>query len=644
MTATATVAATNDAYVNGLLGGRKWAVDSLTFSFPTSSSFYGTTYAGGEHKNGFEAFTAAQQSAVKSILSMYSSVTNMKFVQVTESSSVHGELRYAESDAPGTAWAYYPSTSGVGGDAWFNNSKGMYDNPAKGNYAWLTMIHETGHALGLKHPHEASGAFGAMPSSRDSLEYTVMSYRSYVGASTTTGYTNGSTSFPQTLMMYDIAALQTMYGANYSTNAGATTYKWDPATGQMFINGVGQGAPAGNKIFMTVWDGGGTDTYDFSNYAGAVKVDLNPGGWTTTSATQLATLGSGKVAVGNIANALLNNNNPASLIENAIGGSGSDTLTGNIANNTFTGGKGNDAIDGGAGSDTAVFSGRSIDYTRVKNADGSWTVTDKRAGADGVDVLKNIEYAKFSDTTVNLGGTVPTTTTPTPTEPTSTTNSAPVAKADSYSVVRGSKLVVSAASGVLKNDTDANGDSLAAVLVKAPSTGSLVLKADGSFTYTPPSYFTGTVSFTYKTTDGEATSAATTVSIKVGSSWSYYGGTTSNTPGQRAFDEDHSHSDDEDEHSHSIEEDQIPAPARDRPLEWPAELLSMLKTGKFAAPSRPVAPVVLDDVLGHLFAEFHGNGQGHFQAPRGHEFANDMGDPAGVPDFMASAYSEFVLS
>ena len=63
-----------------------------------------------------------------------------------------------------------------------------------------------------------------------------MSYRSYVGAPT--GYTNDS--FPQTLMMYDIAAVQTMYGANYTTNSGDTVYKWSPTTGEMSLNGVGR--------------------------------------------------------------------------------------------------------------------------------------------------------------------------------------------------------------------------------------------------------------------------------------------------------------------------------------------------------------------------------------------------------------------
>src|SRR4029079_12016567 len=136
------------------------------------------------------------------------------------------------------------------------------------------------------------------------------------------------------LMMYDIAALQTLYGANYSSNSGDTVYTWSATTGQEFINGVGQGRLAGNKIFMTVWDGGGGDTYDFSNYTANLIVNLQPGAWTTLGAdnAQLAILGGiAHKATGNIANALLFGDNTASLIENAVGGTGNDTLTGNQA-------------------------------------------------------------------------------------------------------------------------------------------------------------------------------------------------------------------------------------------------------------------------------------------------------------------------
>ena len=89
---------------------------------------------------------------------------------------------------------------------------------------------------------------------------------------------------------------------------------------------------------------------------------------------QLANLGNGHTAIGNIANAYLYNNNPASLIENAIGGSGNDTITGNTANNKLTGGAGNDTLDGVSGTDTAVYSGSSTSYQVTQNSDGSWTV------------------------------------------------------------------------------------------------------------------------------------------------------------------------------------------------------------------------------------------------------------------------------
>lgn len=403
MTATASVSLTGDPYIDGILTGTKWGVTSLTYSFPTSSSYYEYT---GESGYNFKAFTAVQQAAVRDVLDNYAAVANVTFTEITETSTQHATLRYAGSDSPGTAWAYYPSTSAQGGDAWFNNSKHYYDNPVVGNYAYLTMLHETGHALGLKHPQDTVGSFGAMPLDHDSLEYSVMSYRSYVGGPTT-GYTVASDSYAQTLMMYDIAAVQDMYGANYATNAGDTVYKWSPTTGEMFINGIGQGAPAGNKIFMTIWDGGGHDTYDFSNYTSNLSVSLDPGSWSTASTAQLANLGSGHYATGNIANALLYQGNMASLIEDVIGGTGSDKIVGNIADNHLTGGKGNDWLDGGAGIDTAVYLTTKDHFTWTHNSDGSWTVTDL-TGGEGVDTLWNVEFLQFSDTIVALDGTVQT--------------------------------------------------------------------------------------------------------------------------------------------------------------------------------------------------------------------------------------------
>ncbi|WP_075216480.1 M10 family metallopeptidase [Mongoliimonas terrestris] len=353
MAAVSFVIPSGDPYLDGVLSDVRWASPALTYSFPASGSFYGG-YGGSEPSTNFGAFSALQKDAMRAALAAYAAVSQLTFTEWTETASLHATLRFAESDAPDYAWAYYPSTAEEGGDAWFNRSSTALDSPARGNHGWSTYLHELGHALGLAHPHEDT----VMPADRDSLEYTVMSYRSYVGASPT-GSLAGTWSEPQTPMMYDIAAIQRLYGANFATNAGDSVYRWSPTTGEMSINGAGQGAPGGNKILMTVWDGGGTDTYDLSAYGGGVNVDLRPGAWSTTAAAQLADLhwnGSQKAA-GTMANAFLFNGDTRSLIENARGGAGDDTLIGNIAGNVLEGGRGNDTLEGIAGNDTLLPGG-----------------------------------------------------------------------------------------------------------------------------------------------------------------------------------------------------------------------------------------------------------------------------------------------
>lgn len=393
------VAMTGNPDIDGVLSGIKWATTSLSFSFPTSMSFYGYSLSG------FEAFNAAQQAAAEAALSQYSSVSGLVFTEVTESASVHGDIRFAEEDNAGTAYAYYPSPSEFGGDAWFNHSN--FNNPLKGTYAFSTVMHELGHAMGLKHGHEG---LPPLPYDHDSNEYSVMTYRSYVG-SPGNYYTIASGSGPQTLMLSDIAALQTMYGANYGHNAGDTVYTWSPSTGEAFVNGVGQGASTANKIFMTVWDGGGTDTYDFSSYTTDLSVDLRPGEWTTTSDAQLARLGydaglgGTQWARGNIANAWLFEDNPASLIENAIGGSGDDTIVGNEADNRLQGGAGNDTLVGGDGNDTVSFadatSGLMFD---LRSHDGSMYVpVGGGLGSDRLDSIEDIVGGDFADLLIGDG-------------------------------------------------------------------------------------------------------------------------------------------------------------------------------------------------------------------------------------------------
>ncbi|KAA2241186.1 M10 family metallopeptidase, partial [Salinarimonas soli] len=352
--------ATGTPYIDGLLSGHRWS-GPITYSFPTVASTYQTGIT--EATNGFAAVSFAQIQAARYILEGQSSVaggpkmTMTAFEQFTNASVTDAgfgasDIRIAASaSANPTAYAYYPSNDPRGGDVWFGTSYN-YTNPRVGSYEYATMIHELGHSLGLKHGHELGGVSNvAVPYDRDSMEFTVMTYRSFIGQAPK-GYTNETFGFAQTFMMLDIAALQQMYGANFTTQSGNTVYKWSPTTGEAFINSVGQGTPGGNRIFQTIWDGGGVDTYDLSNYTTDLKIDLTPGGWSTFSTAQLANLGYGNIARGSVFNALQFNGDARSLIENAIGGSGNDVIYGNAANNVLVGGAGNDKLYGGAGADT----------------------------------------------------------------------------------------------------------------------------------------------------------------------------------------------------------------------------------------------------------------------------------------------------
>ncbi|HZH10204.1 MAG TPA: hypothetical protein VEZ24_07535 [Microvirga sp.] len=453
---------TGNAYIDPLLSGWKWNGGPVTYGFAQSAAVYGDAindYYGQYPHYHFEAVSIRSMEAFQGILTGQSTLagnsmiltpvsgfTNLTFVQTnpaTDSTDIRIGMSSLAPFAIGFLPGEYASRGGADGDIWIGNS-GAYgaahklQNPINGSWAYYTHLWTLGKALGL------NSGYMDIPKDKQFKEYTLMTYYNApdVELPVSVAANGGSSgSYPefenmtyynsQTFMMLDIAALQEMYGANYNFRSENNTYTWSPTTGAVYVDGVLNGTVADglapnsgeplpgagtNKIFQTLWDGNGVDTYDLSNYVTNLKIDLRPGEYSTFSDEQRMYIGrdihnENFFARGNVYNAMLYHDDVRSLIENAKGGTGGDTLKGNIAKNhlwgnagmdTFEGGAGDDILDGGSGYDTAVFSGSKANYTITKNADGSFTITDTRTNGEGSDILVSINFAKFSDQVVTL--------------------------------------------------------------------------------------------------------------------------------------------------------------------------------------------------------------------------------------------------
>jgi hypothetical protein len=432
-----------DANVRALLVDFRWTTSSegphpattIPYSFPTQTSDYTSVPGGYAAPNllvGFAELTADQKDAVRTAFDLVSSYTGVTFIEVSSGLAVDSAIRIAHYGQGGSE-AYLPSNDGrTSGDTFLG---GNGDVPAQyfGSDGFLTITHELGHAFGLKHGHETE-YHGALDPSVNDNEFSVMTYASYLGSpsgSLPTAALAGSS--PQSYMMYDIAALQALYGANFSKVGMVANYTWDKTTGQELINGRPApltGTTSTDKIFSTVWTMGAAATYDLTNFTDNQSDDLRPGHWLTFSHAQLADLNNavaagtaGFQAQGNVYNALLYHNDLRSEVSNLITGSGNDTIWGNdvdnilkanAGNDTIHAGSGNDTISGGPGADTVYF-GTGHDVLRdlvaelngdtVFNFNGSVDVEGVRFGQEGLHVATTHSAALSTDgSTVQLNG------------------------------------------------------------------------------------------------------------------------------------------------------------------------------------------------------------------------------------------------
>ncbi|WP_240001855.1 calcium-binding protein [Parvibium lacunae] len=304
------------------------------------------------------AFTDEQKQAVRSALSKFSEVIPIDFL---ETSNVAGsDMRFMLDDLSSenlSAFAGYAVAQT--GDVHLNSllfSETFKDanhklvtrqSLSEGQSGFQVILHEVGHALGLKHPFEAP----VLPNAENNTNNTLMSYTKVGGPKTS-------------LSLFDVAALQYLYGVR--GGVGNDNYGF----GQHYIG-----------------DSFGTDTFDASQETQSVTIDLNPGGWSFRGQKNSSILADGQAYIAE-----------RSFLENAVGGAGNDRLIGNYLDNSLRGGAGNDVLVGGGGNDTLIGGAGADRYEfNVSDTYGVDTIVD--SGADStISINVNLDQISLTQT------------------------------------------------------------------------------------------------------------------------------------------------------------------------------------------------------------------------------------------------------
>ncbi len=380
---------TGDAFVDSLYSPQdyfrtKWSTVSggkttISYSFPflngVASKFttdYGSEPIAAQHFG----VTTAQVAGIDQAFQRWADVANLSFTKVTETAAgVVGDIRIAFSSAVsidfwGYTKIYSDGSDPSQGDVWIEPGiKGGTFQPY--TYDFVAMMHEIGHALGLDHPFEGN----IIPAGYDDMRYTIMSYTSPQGDFY---FKPGATEAQYIILtpgVYDIEAVQNLYGANMAFHTGNDTYGFTPV----------------QPVYQTIWDAGGTDTFDVSTFTNGCTITLVPGTYSLL-AYDTTTLDAN---IGIAFNCT---------IENVNGGSGDDTIVGNDVTNQIHGNGGNDAISGGAGNDL-IDGGAGADHENGDTgndtfAGGTDSGNDTFDGGDGTDVVSYL--AAKAAVTVNL--------------------------------------------------------------------------------------------------------------------------------------------------------------------------------------------------------------------------------------------------
>uniref|UniRef100_UPI003F6CB9B9 M10 family metallopeptidase C-terminal domain-containing protein n=1 Tax=Roseicyclus sp. TaxID=1914329 RepID=UPI003F6CB9B9 len=283
----------------------------VEFAFPTVQPSY---YTGGDAV-GWAPASAAVQAAFRTVFADLAQIVNVSFVE-TSNIDDFNVIVISQNDQQNqglAGYAYFPNESFfIGSDILLSN---IADAPAitagLSNSDYELVLHELGHALGLKHPFDADGASTTILNvAEDFSAWTVMTYNLQPGA------------FDGAFRAFDLMTFAEIFGVRASYRGGDDSYEFSTSSGVFVI------------------DGGGIDMVTAQGQSAGAYIDLRPG--------MHSYLGS-KTAL--ISAPLQLTISGGSAIENATGGSGNDLIIGNGLANELRGGQGHDRIFGGDGAD-----------------------------------------------------------------------------------------------------------------------------------------------------------------------------------------------------------------------------------------------------------------------------------------------------
>jgi len=319
-----------ERYLDGMLQGSFWDREAIVISL--SDGWSGETWNAPDYMSNQLVNATYQMIRYTELQGRWAGIFNNPLAAYDAGSDINLTIDSAKLVFSGdTAWArgFFPNTASeiLAGDVIINSRSAANSLPSygSGSQGFFLLLHELGHALGLKHPHDDGGANRPTFTELDIEEwdfnlFTVMSYN--------------DTNFdlvqynPATPMILDVLALQHLYGVNTIDHGGNT--EWSLVE---------------TAHYETVFDPGGTNNLELSDASAGWTVQLPE----DTIGTSTTPIGWAHIESGS--------GLPetfywlAGVYSQVDGSAQADRLTGSDRNDVINGGSGSDVMRGGLGDD-----------------------------------------------------------------------------------------------------------------------------------------------------------------------------------------------------------------------------------------------------------------------------------------------------